>query len=86
MLHGMHATARPTREDIDLQRTYDEKRAVSWPIWDARVDAVKDALWACEVLSEEGAHYALRQSLVDLASCCEVLAEPMAAPTKPYPR
>lgn len=78
----MHAT-RDARHDIDLQRSYDDRRTITWGIFHARVEAVQAATVA-DMLGEEGADYALRQALVDLASACESLASPMTAPAKPY--
>lgn len=68
------------RADVTIQRRHDVKRPLSWPQYEARHDAVLEARRAVRK-GEPGARYALRQALVDLAACCERIAEPMDAPT-----
>lgn len=67
--------------DIAVQRKYDHRRRMGWPQFESRLDAVTRARAAVRA-GERGAKFALRQALVDLASCCEELVAPMAAPNE----
>lgn len=71
------------RQDVQLQKTYDVRRNVGWPVFEARVQAVREAQDA-ELMGETGAQYALRQALVDLQAVCEHLCLGMARPVRPY--
>lgn len=67
--------------DIATQRKYDHRRRMGWPQFEQRSEAVMEARAAVR-RGERGARFALRQALVDLASCCEELVAPMAAPNE----
>lgn len=69
------------REDVDHQKTLDHRRRVDWPCYHQRSLAVLDAQAAVEQ-EETGATYALRQALIDLASCAEEIASTMPAPKR----
>jgi hypothetical protein len=74
------ALPRRTRRDIDLQRSYDERRPLGWPCLYARLEAIEEARAAIRE-GDSWARYALRQALIDLASVSEELASRMNAPT-----
>jgi hypothetical protein len=65
--------------DVRLQRRYDNRRKFGWDHFHARVRAVEEAQAAVRE-RERGAQFALRQALIDLASCCEHMAIPMTPP------
>lgn len=74
---------RPTRAETDIkaQRVYDARRKMDWPVWEARIEAVRNAKAAVRA-GEAGSRFALRQALVDLAACCEEMCVPMLAPNE----
>lgn len=67
------------RQEIRVQKTYDRKQETSWSTYFARVQGIHDAQMAYAA-GEYGAEYALRQGLIDLASCCELIAAGMPEP------
>jgi hypothetical protein len=72
------------RDDVQLQRTYDDRRTAGWPVFNARHQAVIEALDAVTLNEDPCAKYALRQALVDMSSCCEHIAEKLPRPVRPY--
>lgn len=82
------AVKEKTRVDIERQRVQDARRAMSEQLLKVRYHAVLEAY--DEVIAnaedpdappnQEGAVWALRQGLVDLASCCEELIDEMPVP------
>jgi hypothetical protein len=76
----MTAVATVVRRDIARQQTYDRDHDGQQGALLARMAAVMDAQRAL-AHREQGAGYALRQSLVDLAAVAELLADDLPAPT-----
>jgi hypothetical protein len=70
------------RRDVVRQRQHDRKRGVSFRLLEVRYHALLDAAAACE-RRENGAVFAERQALVDLASCAELMAAQRQAPNHP---
>lgn len=77
------STTAVLRDDVELQLSYDRRRNIGWPVFEARYQAVLEAQDA-ELMGEVGARYALRQALIDLQSCCEHLCLGLARPVRPY--
>jgi hypothetical protein len=76
---GGRIPALTVRAEITAQRALDQHRGSFQTILEARIAAViaaREALTARQV----GAGWALRQSLVDLASICEALASELPEP------
>jgi hypothetical protein len=69
-----------TRSDIERQKVIDGNRQDRQGALIARMVAVVEAQRAAAT-GELGAHYALRQSLIDLAAISELLAGDLRAPT-----
>ena len=67
------------RRDITRQQAYDRNHDGQQGALLARMAAVVDAQQAL-THREEGAGYALRQSLIDLAAIAELLADDLPAP------
>jgi hypothetical protein len=70
------------RADIDQQQVFDRDRQSYSGVLEARIVAVADARRAFS-RRELGAGWALRQSLIDLASVCELLAGELPRPRIP---
>ena len=70
------------RSDVELQLVNDRNYGASPNTRRARMAAVLEAEKAL-AHDEPGAAYALRQSLIDVASAAELLAETMPAPVRP---
>lgn len=80
MTTALRTGRRRVKADVAQQRRHDStRRKLGWPQFEARYQAVGQARQAVRK-GEQGARSALRQSLIDLAACCEEIAEPMAAP------
>jgi hypothetical protein len=73
----MASVATVTRSDIERQKVSDGSRQDRQGALIARMTAVVEAQRAAAG-GELGAHYALRQSLVDLAAISELLADDLA--------
>lgn len=65
--------------DVRRQKTIDHNWDSGQSVLDARIAAVRSAQEAVAA-GEQGASYALRQSLVDLAAIAELIAGEMPAP------
>lgn len=74
------ATATPARAEVDRQREFDSRHHPTCDLLLRRVAAVLDAEEASR-RREEGAAYALRQSLIDVAATAEALAAELPAPS-----
>lgn len=72
------------RDEINVQQRYDSRADTSWVTYWARVRSIQDAQEAYAA-GEYGAEYALRQGLIDLASCCELIAGEMPEPQVALP-
>lgn len=72
------------RDDIDRQKATDQRKGTHLVagIYSTRVEAVEAARQALDA-GEEGAEYALRQALIDLAARCEDEAAQLPEPTRP---
>ena len=68
------------RAEIDQQQTFDRPWGAYQGVIGARISAVLEAQRALAE-RELGAGPALRQSLVDLAAICELLADELPAPS-----
>lgn len=71
----------PVRDDIEQQKAYDTRRAMNEDVLRARYQGTLQALDAL-LAEESGARWALRQSLIDLASCAELMAAEMPTPRR----
>jgi hypothetical protein len=67
------------RRHVEQQKVIDRPRKEHQSMLSARMRAVVDAHQAT-MQQEEGAAYAFRQSLIDLASVAELVAEELPAP------
>jgi hypothetical protein len=70
------------RRDIQRQRVYDTRRGIGWEQLEIRYHACIDAREAVRS-GENGAVFAERQALIDLASAAEKMAGQRIAPTRP---